>query len=330
MKKIIRTACLLAMVALVTVSCKKNNENTSFNVSMGETYGFEVGPSLDGSKAYFDPWDGYTFKWSDDDRLMAYNLATDYTQSAVEMFKISTGQGGHYATFNGPSIGKKQDIGFRLFYNGNMADRELEDGNRATFHVEAEQNYDPACLADPNAMVMASTAENVSGNMINGFVMNHIFGYLNVAIANNTTPAGKQVSSIVVEDAQWNLTGEVSLKLPVVDADRFSTMLTKLENESEESYLAYMSQYLGELGYCADGSGKTVTMNCNNFSLPYGQWQYFFISLRPGALYKGFTLTVNYTDGTSQSKQFDASMTYLIKPAYFRNIYWLTDRGFYM
>lgn len=327
MKKIVRTLCLTALVALVAVSCKKNTENTSFNVSIAETSGFEAGPSLDGSKAYLDPADGYQFKWSNNDKLMAYNLATNSENSVVQLYTINSGQGQHNAGFSGPSLGVKQDLGFRLFYNGNMAERELEEGNRATFHVEAEQNYDPACMADPNALVMATAVQDVNGHSMASFTMQHIFGYLNVAIANNTGAGLKKVSSIVVEDAHHNLSGEVSLKLPAVDTERFTTLMGYIEAGNQTAYLAEMQQYLSELGYCANPEGKTITMNCNNFVLPYAQWQYFFISLRPGALYEGFTITINYEDG-SYSKEFVANNNYVIKPGHIRNVYFTTKLGF--
>ena len=332
MKRVFRILGLAAVVALVAVSCKKNEGTKSFNVNVSELKGFQAGPSLDGSKAYFDPNDGYQFKWSEGDNLVIYNLASNYEESATGIFGLTSGAGTHNATFEGGNIGDMKNVGYFLFYNGEKAHRDLQEDNRETFTVSAEQNYDPACKADPTAMVMACKVNQnqVAGTQVQNFTMQHIFGYLNVAIADNLDQNNpKKVTSIVVTDAKWNLSGDVSLKLGEVDAETLDGLINQCESTNGgEAYLNALSTYLNTLGYIGQGEGKSITMNCNNFQLPWRQWQYFFISLRPGALYKGFTVTINYNDGTSASHTFDANINYLIKPAYFRNVYFTTAQGF--
>jgi hypothetical protein len=331
MKKIVRTLCLVAMVALVATSCRKNEESTKFEVKMGETYGFEVGPSLDGSKAYFDPNSGWSFKWSDDDKLVVYNLSSDWQQSKVATFQAAPGsQGQQYTTFSTTEeIGQKKDLGFFAFYNLSKAHKDIKEGNRETFEVSKDQYYEGSYRCDPTAMVMASTVEDADSHHLSGLFMQHIFGYLDVAIADNV--GGKKVREIIVTDKKWNLTGQLSLLLPEVSASEF-TNLMNLCATNNSSYLTELNTYLNTLGYSAQGDGKTITLHCGDFQLPWRQWQYFLISLRPGALYKGFIVRINYSDGTWAEKEFDPvqvdCMPYLIKPAWIRNVYFTTAQGF--
>lgn len=317
------------MVALVATSCKKKEEETSFNINVGETYGFEVGPSLDGSKAYFDPNDGYRFKWNQGDRVLIYNLADDYQQSEVGEF-MATQNGASSAFTPITNVGSPKNIGYRVFYNAGNAEQTIEAGNRVTFHVPTTQTYKPEYLADNNAMVMACTAIEYQGH-VGIFNMEHIFGYLNVAIYNKTGENSKQVSSIEVTDAQWNLTGDLELQISEVEASDFTALMNLCESTNAgPAYLTALTNLVNKIGYNATPVGKTVTMNCNNFNLPNNQYQYFLISLRPGALYQGFTVKINYSDNTYSKKTYPASMDYLIKPAYFRNVYAVTDGRWYV
>lgn len=325
MKRIIRTLGIIAMVALVATSCKKNEESTSFNLAVGETYGFEVGPSLDGSKAYFDPFDGYTFKWNENDKVIIYNLDNDYTKSKAAIY--SAEHGGHESPFlvTTHEVGGPLSIGYRVFYNATMGETVIRQDNKVTFQIDNEQTYDPSCFADPNAMVMACTAPAV-GNHPGVFTMQHIFGYLNIGIVNNNTVGDhtKKVTSIVVQDDKWNLSGKLDLKLGPVNATTFTNLLTNLDRNDPE-YLDELNSYLHVLGYYAYEQGKTITLKCNNFSLPYHEYQYFFISLRPGALDEGFRVTINYDGGDSQSYHFGPNVNNLVRPGCFNNIYAVAD-----
>jgi hypothetical protein len=323
MKRIIRTLGIIAMVALVATSCKKNEESASFNLAVGETYGFEAGPSLDGSKAYFDPADGYRFKWNVGDNVIIYNLDDDYTKSVAEIYTAE--HAGYTTPFNVTTteVGGPLSIGYRVFYNATMGETALGTDNKVTFTINDVQTFNPSCWADPNAMVMACTAPAV-GNHPGIFTMQHIFGYLNIGVYNISGVGAKKVSSIVVQDDKWNLTGKLDLKLGPVNATTFTTLLNNLDRENPE-YLAQLNSYLGTLGYHAHEQGKTVTLNCNNYNLPNAEYQYFFISLRPGALDNGFTVTINYEGGASQSYHYAANAANLIRPATFTNIYAVTE-----
>lgn len=321
MKRVFRTVCLIAMVALVAVSCKKKEEESAkFTMNFGETSGFQAGPSFDGSKAYFDPTDGYKFKWNAGDQVVIYNLASDYTQSNSEIFTAATD--GARVVFEGSPIGSRKDIGYFVFYNADKAHQDLKEFNTETFEVGRTQTYDPTCYADPHALVAACTTEESADGHASAFTVNHIFGYLNVAVG--ATVEGVQVDSIVVNDAMWNLTGELDLKLPEVDAQKFTRLMNMLENNNEQ-YATELADYLKDLGYFAHGTqSKSIKLDCGGQPLTKGVYQYFFISLRPGALYKGFTVDVYYSNnpaGNHKTFTIPAGTQWLIKPGFFTNFY---------
>jgi hypothetical protein len=340
MKKIVRTLCLVAMVALVTASCKKKEEGAEFNVSFGETYGFQAGPSFDGQKAFLDPNDGFKFKWNDGDQIVVYNLSSNYQESVAEVFTADPGSEGQAtARFTGEPVGAKKEHGYFVFYNANKAHRDLQEGNKETFTVSDVQVYNPTYRIDPSALVLANTLGAADGNHINSFTLQHVFGFLNVAVGG--FESGLRVDNIVVTDGSWNLTGDLDIKLPEVSAQTFNSLLSELENPqvSEETYIAHLHDYLhNTLGYHAHGDRtKTITLDCTTNTanlgqeIPYHAWQYFFIPLRPGALYKGFHITINFKNAGVDPIVVDvpAGMQWLVKPGWFRNIYIGTDGNTY-
>ena len=333
MKRIVRTLCLVAMVALVATSCKKKEEAVKFELTLAETTGFEVGPSLDGEKAYLDPYDGYKFKWNEGDAVMVYNLSkTSPAESVCGLYLGEQGcQGKQQTTFSGVPLGAKKDAGFFIFYNPEKAHADLQN-NRETFTVAATQTYNPTYLMDPTTLVMASEGEVVDDIIVRS-TLKHIFGFLNVAIADNV--GSKKVSKIVVRDAMWNLTGDLDLILTEVNESAFTTLVNQLATTGNtDAYKEALGAYLTQLGYHAHGERtKEITLECNNFALPWRQWQYFFIPLRPGALYEGFTVEI-YLQGDAEgqpslSKTFEGThLNYLIQPGNFKNMYFTTANGF--
>lgn len=349
MKKIVRTLCLVAMVALVATSCKKNEEVTEVNVSFGEVTGMPQNPSLDGSKAYIDAADGFKFKWNDGDQVAIYNLSVNSENSICEVYTADAGSEGQTkARFHGASVGPRKDIGLFVFYNATMTEQNLKPNNYEFFHVAETQNYNENYLLDPHAMVMACVPANAGDNYVKDFTLEHIFGFLNVAVANATCFGGgyqpRHVSQIIVTDGEWNLAGMVDLKIPEVNPQTMTSLMNQLEANGPEdaTYLANLAEYVNTLGYHAHGSSKTITLNCNNCNLPdysiAGYWQHFYIALRPGALNKGFTVKVVYNEATNANPNteigedansyvyvFDAANDWVVKPGHIRNIFVTTE-----
>jgi hypothetical protein len=340
MKKIVRTLCLVAMVALVATSCKKKEEEANVTVGFDETTGFQVGSDIENdAKAYID---NGVFKWNEGDQIAFYNLAKGnaWEQSECTVLTAIEGSEGKTQTqFVGGEVKEMKD-GYFVFFHPSKAAGAASHGtkgedNLETFTVFPTQTYEPALKMDRTALVMACEAPD--GGV---FTLHHIFGFLNVAIASNhpdnnpsTYPANpKTVTSIVVRDNHWHLSGQLDLKLDEVNTTKFNRLLNLLES-NDETYEGQLVGYLQDLGYYAHGTlGNTITLNCNNFELPWKAWQYFFIPLRPGALYKGYTVRINYGDNTYFEYTFEpenqSDMKYLIKPGTFRNAYFTTKSGF--
>ena len=145
MKRFFGIVCLVAMVAVFATSCDKKEAEVNPTVTFGDTYGFMAAPSNNpfGAKAYLDPQDNYKFKWNDGDQIMIYNLATDYTKSRAGVYTAIRGSEGQaHATFSGPLMGRKGDIGYFAFFNARKASGRLQADNRETFTV---QNFSPIC-----------------------------------------------------------------------------------------------------------------------------------------------------------------------------------------
>ena len=318
MRKLVRTLCLVAMVALVATSCKKKEESTNITVALEEVTGFEAGPSIDGSKAYIDP-NNYQFKWNEGDAVVYYNLSSNWENSNCAILTAVNGSEGKTRTQFEGSAGPVQDKGYFVFYHpgksaGAASGHTQGQYNRETFTVPATQTFNKNYRIDPSSLVMACRSVDLGV-----FSLQHIFGILNIGIYKM---GDVQVESITVTDDNRYLAGDVNLKLDEVDADKLDRMINYMANGDNEAYqTAYADYVIGRLGYNATGVSKTITLTCDaeNGALGSG-YNYFFISLRPGALYNGFTVTINYVDGPSYSHHFDGA-SYLIKPGYFTNIF---------
>lgn len=324
------------MVALVATSCKKNEGVKSIDANIGEVSGYASNPDLDGMKAYFDPNDGNAFKWNQGDQIMVYNLsANNPSESECAIFEAETGGSGHshFVLADGQSLGSKKDQVF-VFFQADKAERAIKTigNNTETFKVLPTQTYNPEYKMDENAMVMASVSDYAT-NGLGTFFMQHIFGFVNIGVGHNKPATDITVDRIVITDPHTNLTGELDLKLPEVDPNEFTSLMNELAT-GNDNYASHLSTYLHKVGYHAHGEnvpqGNSVTLNCNQ-ALTYGQWTNFYIALRPGALYKGFTIDI-YCDGSTTptyTKTFtETDMHHLIKPGYFRNFYFTTKSGY--
>ncbi len=332
MKRVFRALCLVAMVALVATSCKKNEGTKSIDANIGEVSGYRTNPDFDGSKAHFDP-SNYQFIWDQQDQIIAYNLSnSNPSESECAAFEAENGGSSraHFIFADGESLGSKKDQ-ILVFYPAAKAERMIQTNgnNKETFKVEATQTYNPTYKMDPNSMVMAAVSDYAT-NTLGTFQMQHIFGFVNIGIADNLSGTDFTVDKIVITDPHTNLTGELDLKLPEVDPNEFTTLMNELES-GDDNYASHLSTYLQRVGYHAHGTqGKSVTLNCNQ-ALTYGQWTNFYIALRPGALYKGFRIDIYCNGSTTPTfyKEFNGThMNHLIKPGYFRNFYFLTNTAY--
>lgn len=314
--KVIGAMCMAAVVACTASSCKKaEQEGSEFEVGLSQLDGFNSD-----ERAYIDVFAGSQLKWNEGDQIMVYNLATDYTQSVAHVFTANTGaEGQTRIPFSGSPVGAKKDIGYFYFYPAAKASGSLLEDNRETFTVSSTQTYNPRTFIDNNSLVMACTVNAIPDN----FTMQHIFGILNIKV---TKATAARVKNIVVTDNVFNLAGTMSLKLPEVNSTTLSTLMSQCVN-NDPGYAQALSNYLQDLGYESNGSSHSITLDCskcdnNQGVLVNSTKKYFFVSLRPGALYRGFTVTINYMDENLEPTilNYDASNSYCIQPARFTNL----------
>lgn len=314
--KVIGLMCMAALVAVSASSCKKTtDEGSEFEVGLAQLQGYNMS-----ERAYIDINNGCQLTWNEGDQIMVYNLATDYTKSVARIFTAVPGSEGLTVTrFKGRPVGAKKDIGYRYFYPAYKASGELLEDNRETFYVSPDQEYNPDLLIDPTSLVMACTVNN----MADDFVMEHIFGILNLEIV-KISPA--RVRNIVITDNTFHLTGEMSLKLPVVNSATLDELMTECY-ESTPGYEEHLAAYLQDLGYEANGDGYSITLDCSkaddNQGIMIGEeMRHFFVTLRPGALYRGFTVTVNYMDEslTPTITNYQPYNRFCIRPGWFTTV----------
>ncbi len=283
--KMIGMACLLGAFAFAGSSCKKNNnETTSVKVNMpvvAET-------TVDGEKAYIDYSDDMQMKWSAGDQIMVYNLnEADYTQSEAEVYTLYSGANTAVADFRGKNLSAMKDSYYIFYPASKVADYPLGPRNSQKFDVPAEQNYNGETM-DPTSLVMAY--KNTS---LNGFNLDHIFGFIDLRMKGT-----KSVKSIELVDKALNLTGSVTLDLPQVnDVTLQGLVEVCASNTPWETYLTQLNEYLHQLGYTSEPTGKSITLNCGTgVQLNTSDYTHFILSLRPGCLAKGFVVNVTYTD----------------------------------
>ena len=293
--KMIGMALLLGAFAFVGSSCKKNNtDNTSLKVRMP---GVEV-VNDEGDRAYIDyNAEGNPMIWSKNDQIMFYNLNSTYTKSIRNVYTIYDGIGSTDGYFNGGVMGEAMDLGFYGFYPASkVVNHPIGIRNSQTFDVPATQNYVENQM-DPTSLVMACKGQAP----VDGFNMEHIFGFANIRLKGTRT-----VQSVVIEDAKFNLNGNITIDIPAVNGPVLNGLCQNLADYTADyaqtwgliNALLYGGGDYQPLNYTSEPGDKTMTLDCGegvqlNPTTPTN----FVFTLRPGALHQGFTITVNYTEG---------------------------------
>jgi hypothetical protein len=300
--KMIGMACLLGAFAFLGSSCKKNNNDTT---SVKMTMPVVTVTNIDDSKAYIDYSDGNKMKWNADDQIMYYNLAPVYTKSVRNVFTLYQGIDEYQGYFSGGVMGASlaegnPNLGFYAFYPASKVEAyELGPNNSQEFEVPASQNYNEDCM-DPTSLVMAAKgfAPNEGGNF------KHIFGFANLRLKGT-----RKVERIIITDNKFNLNGNITIDLPAVNSDALSTAVNDLADNTKDYTTTWntiegLLHGEGSMNYTSDPGDKTMTLECGGIQLKSDQYTNFIVSLRPGALHQGFTVTVEYTSGTPASETF--------------------------
>lgn len=319
--KLIGMMCMVALFAVSASSCKKSEENAEFTVGLGQMH---EDPT---DRAYVDL--NGQFRWNNGDKIMVYNLSSNGNSIAREYTALPGADGKPSTKFKGRPVGAKKDLGFRYFYPAEKASGNLEN-NRETFTVSDIQTYNATYLADPKALVLAGKPESLSDDI----TLDHIFGILNLKVTTTRTDL-PCVKEIIVEDKAFNLHGNLSLNLGAIESSADFDRLLGLLEGGDATYADEMVRYLQSIGYYEDnnGAGKTMTLDCSKVNdgnyqgvLLTGDMKRFRIVLRPGALYKGFKVTIKFMDENIPDYVFDdywdvTNVNNLIKPGWFTTFY---------
>jgi hypothetical protein len=294
---------MAAVLAFMSSSCKKNNEQNGEITIMVPAFEEVMADPSEAGRAYIDFNHQNVFKWNAYDEVMVYNLdATDGTNTKKAIYRAKENAEGKQTAkfyfYQGTQLGNKMDH-FFIFYptckivNGIAA---LDKDNFETFDVPAEQNYTLAeggATFDPESMAMACEVNKLT----QAFTLKHIFGGCRIRLKG---VLGTTVDKIVIEEPNPavlnNLTGTATLKLHEVEMDEFTNLQNNynLASLSDNSFMDAWNDYRTRLGFSANGTGNTITLNCNGVALNPTSEQNFYVSLRPGSLINGFTLKVYY------------------------------------
>jgi hypothetical protein len=293
--KMLGMACLVGAFAFLGSSCKKEKTDTnSIRVAL-PTVEEEV---IDGDRAYIDFSDN-TMRWTKDDQLMVYNLnKADYTKSVRNVYTLYNGDGQTEGDFNGAVMGDDfgtDSDGIYAFYPASKVIGErVGPRNSETFQVLGEQTYNPGTM-DPTSLVMAAkTGYNGADVIAGSYRMKHIFGFVKLNLTGN-----RVVNSIEIIDNAFNLSGDITIDLPKVDPVELSSMCNLLAGTSTYSTVwEQINPMLEEMNYSSNGDGKTMTLTCEEPVQLTSTPTPFIITLRPGALHKGFQVKVNYEGGS--------------------------------
>lgn len=295
--KMIGMACLLGAFAFGGSSCKKNNtDTTSFKVNLPSVEEITIGED----RAYIDWNDGRYMKWSREDRVMFYNLnGSDYTKSIRNVYSLYEGAGSTHGHFSGGVMGDAQDPGYFAFYPAEKVENyPLGPGNSQKFDVPAVQHYNEGTM-DATSLVMAAK----EWAPIEDVTFKHIFGFIKVRIKGT-----QKVEWVSVTDKTFNLAGDVTIDLPGVDSEELDRLINLCHGRPDldfnSVYMAQLNTYLHSINYEGNGTSKTITLICDDpVQLTNDEYTDFFITLRPGALATGFTVSVKY-EGVAQPQEF--------------------------
>lgn len=293
--KMIGMACLVGAFAFVGSSCKKNNtDTTSIKANMPaleENY-------IDGDRAYIDFNDGNKMKWSEGDQIAIYNLAENYTQSVRNIYTLISGANTTEGHFSGGVMGDLNEgfDGYYAFYPASMVvNHPIGPRNSQTFDIPATQNYHYNCM-DPTSLVMTVKGEGIMDH----FRMKHIFGFADFKLKGT-----KKVKRIVVTDNQFPLNGDVTADLPCFTHEFYfrlkNGILEMADYRCDYSMaMASLNAMLQQFNYMGYAGGYTMTLECGDgVQLNPNTYTKFIMTLCPGALCQGFSVTVYYTDNTS-------------------------------
>jgi len=319
--KLFFTMCMAGAFALILGSCKKNEETPKVTVNL-PAFEEEVE-----ERAYIDFSNGALFTWNAGDEMAIYRLALDGSEGQKGVYSADADGDGqtsaHFSYQSGEVLGTYGEVeGYSYFgfYPAAKVSGDEFDGCYETFTVDATQEYtiDPNQnpTLDPAGMALAADRKSLEGDV----ALNHIFGVLRLKLKGTGV-----VTKIVVEDKNYSLSGNVSMKLNEVNMATFSelqqTFVESADPENDEAFVTAWAGYKGTLDYSAKGTGKTMTLNVPSVQLNASEFTPFYIGLRPGALKYGYKFYF-YVEGANEPYVYENKATWnsCIQAGYIKGI----------
>ncbi len=319
MKKLLRGVCLIGVVALLATSCKKQPTNAM--VYRGYSYDGQFETELanydEPGRAYIDATAKVMFEQGD--KAMLFNIENE------------SGDGSEYAMYEVAATSYQPELvpagqetvsdelfalGKYAFYPGdNVGTTQMSNGNRATFPIDATQEYREVAGAPViahNALYMAAKIDNEL-EAVNVFAFRNICGVLSLKFF---SPSGKTVKSIAVTDHERYLSGDVTLKIHEVDPGYMMQLFRNYGVPGNEELIA---EYMEQVGYSVDVDSQTMTIDCGNgvqLGTTRNDAKQFYMVLRPLALNGGFDIDITFSDNSTKSIVVNKDNT--IKPNTFR------------
>lgn len=298
MNRILKGACIVAVIALAFTSCKKNeNKAHSFLATVEET-GVE-----DGERVYLTPGSNPQIFFEQGDQVLLYNI--DYAGGPNSYYGVytarNTGSQAYFDYQSGPIIEHldRADAFFGFYPGQRVNNAYLSQSNYGIFDVPNHQTYreiNGVSALPERSFAMAAKRDDINSLVDATFPFQPIMGILHLQLKTNGEE--RTVTSIVYEDNTFNVAGDVHMKIHEVDPVEMTWLFDNYDS-SNPTYLARLNDYINTTGYFVDGAayGKTMTLDCGEGVVINGTAKDFYISLRPLAFMNGATITINTTDG---------------------------------
>lgn len=298
MNRILKGACIVAVIALAFTSCKKNeNKAHSFLATVEET-GVE-----DGERVYLTPGSNPQIFFEQGDQVLLYNI--DYAGGPNSYYGVytarSTGSQAYFDYQSGPIIEHldRADAFFGFYPGQRVNNAYLSQGNYGIFDIENYQTYreiNGVSALPERSFAMAAKRDDINSLVDATFPFQPITGILHLQL--KTNGENRTVTSIVYEDNSYNVAGDVHIKLHEVDPTELYYMFDNFDL-NDPTFVNFFTDWKSRTGYFVDGAqyGKTITLDCGDGVVINGTAKDFYISLRPLAFMNGATITINTTDG---------------------------------
>ena len=321
MNRILKSACIVAVMALAFASCKKNETKLSFVATADEIQFNDV------ERAYIDPSISNKPIFEQGEQVVLYNIELNENDETPHSYygiytARTTGQRVLFDYQSGPLVDHPiMSDAFFAFYPGQRVNNAfLAQGNYGVFDIPNVQTYreiNGKGVFAERAWAMAGKKTDQT-NINDEFYFNfrNIMGAMCLWLRDPN--AQKVVTSIEYTDKLFHVAGDVHLKIHEIDPDEM-LYLFRNYNPGNDAYMQRLNDYKRATGYFVDGNqySMTMTLDCGDGVALNGTAKPFYMVLRPLAYYAGCTITINFADGSK--KVIDTNNNRVIEPGVINN-----------